>query len=104
MAEAQTAHESLATLAGAPNGLLRAALPVEFSTECLDVPIARFVPRYPRIHLQLDHTSKPVDIFSESFDVVVRVGHPPDSGHIAHYLADLPRFFYASPDAASALT
>ncbi|WP_031364896.1 LysR family transcriptional regulator [Caballeronia sordidicola] len=102
--DAQSAHEALAGLAAAPTGLLRVALPVDFSTAFLDVPIVRFIKRYPNVHLHLDLTSRRVDPIAESFDVVIRIGHPADSGFIAHHLAELTQHFYANADIASELS
>lgn len=104
VAEALSAHEELSSNAASPTGVLRVALPIDFSTAFLDLPIARFASRYPKIHLHLDLTSRPVDLVAESLDVVVRIGRPADSGLIAHHLADLTRYFYANPQVASKLS
>lgn len=101
--EALSAHEELASGVASPTGLLRVALPIDFSTAFLDLPIARFARRYPKVHLHLDLTSRPVDPVAESLDVVIRIGRPANSGLIAHHLADLTRHFYASPQVASRL-
>ncbi|OAJ52036.1 hypothetical protein A6V36_18050 [Paraburkholderia ginsengiterrae] len=104
VAQAQSAHESLGAAAATPSGVLRVALPVDFSTTFLDLPIARFLARYPRVRLHLHLTSEPVDMVAGSFDVSIRIGNPPDSRLIGRKLATLSRYFYASPEIAAKLS
>jgi DNA-binding transcriptional LysR family regulator len=104
VAQAQAAHESLGAAAATPSGVLRVALPVDFSTTFLDLPLARFVARYPRVRLHLHLTSDSVDMVAGSFDVSIKIGVPPDSRLVGRKLATLTRHFYASPDMAAKLS
>jgi DNA-binding transcriptional LysR family regulator len=95
--EARLAHEQLGEMLTQPSGILRASLPVDFSTTYLAPLIVEFARRYPGISFDFDLTSRRVDLISEPFDVAIRMGATPDSNLIARQLANLPCYLYASP-------
>ena len=95
--EARLAHEQLGEMQSLPSGVLRASLPVDFTTIFLAPLITEFAHRYPSISFDFDLTPRTVDLVSEPFDVAIRMGEPKDSNLVARLLAKLPGHLYASP-------
>jgi DNA-binding transcriptional LysR family regulator len=95
--DARLAHEQLGELLTQPSGLLRVSLPVDFANTYLAPLIAEFARRYPGISFDFDLTPRRVDLVSEPFDLVIRMGEPEPSHMIARPLARLPPYLYASP-------
>lgn len=84
----------------APQGTLRVSFPPEFRELSLDRVITEFVQRYPDVRLELDLSSRRVDIVAERFDVAVRAATqlPDDSALVARQIIVLHNGLYASPD------
>jgi DNA-binding transcriptional LysR family regulator len=95
--EARIAHEQLGEMLAQPSGVLRASLPVDFSTIYLAPIITEFAERYPGISFDFDLTPRRVDLVTEPFDVAIRMGEQPNSTLIARQLAMLTAQVYASP-------
>ena len=95
--DADVAHEALITSHSHPRGHLRVAATLDFGLRLVD-QLSAFCDRYPELTLEFDFTSRRVDPLSETCDVAIYIGVPPDSGLTAHKLAEVPRFFFASPD------
>ncbi len=83
-----------------PQGTLRVSLPPEF----LELPVvdvvSRFVQRYPDVRLELDLSTRRVDLVAERFDVAVRAAaHLPDDGTlVARRITTQQSGLYASGD------
>ncbi|MCP8689361.1 LysR family transcriptional regulator [Marinobacterium sedimentorum] len=60
--------------------------------------LLRFMALYPQIRVDLDFSSHRVDLSSDPFDLVVRMGELPDSSLIARPLQQLESIVCASPD------
>lgn len=60
--------------------------------------ISEFSLLYPAINVELDFSSPRVDLISEAFDLVVRMGELEDSGLVARKLTDIKVKVLASPD------
>lgn len=60
--------------------------------------LLRFMALYPQITIDLDFSSHRVDLISDQFDLVVRMGELPDSSLIARPLQQLESIVCASPD------
>lgn len=84
----------------APQGTLRVSFPPEFHELSLDQVVAEFVRRYPDVRLELDLSSRRVDIVAERFDVAVRAATrlPDDSALVARQIIVMYNGLYASPD------
>jgi DNA-binding transcriptional LysR family regulator len=92
--------EALACLAdesGTPRGRLRVTMPADLARYWLATPLASFASRHPEIRLQLDLSSRVVDLVAEGFDLAVRAGRPDDTSLIARRLANMPTALFASP-------
>ena len=82
-----------------PQGLLRVSLPPEFNELNLVKVISRFSGEYPDVRLELDLSSRRVDLITERFDLAVRVATqlPDDSALVARHIITLRNGLYASP-------
>lgn len=83
-----------------PHGTLRVSLPPEFRELSIVEVVTEFSRQYPNVRLELDLSSRRVDIISERFDVAVRAASqlPDDSSLVARRLESLRNFLYASPE------
>jgi len=82
---------------GQVTGRLRVSMPGDLSA-ALSVTLARFVTDHPAVQLELDLTSRRVDLIAESFDVAIRTGALADDPYLAaRHLADLSGGLYAGP-------
>ncbi|QSR20027.1 LysR family transcriptional regulator [Novosphingobium sp. KA1] len=95
--EARLAHLELSDMLAQPTGVLRASLPVDFAVTYLAPLIAEFSQLYPGISFDIDLTPRHIDLVSERFDIVIRMGEPADSHLIARPLARLVPHLYAAP-------
>lgn len=97
------AVDCLAEDTGSPRGRLRLTLPADLARYWLAVPLSEFARRHPEIRLELDLSSRVVDLVGEGFDLAIRAGRPPDPSLIARPLANLPTALFASPSCLAAL-
>ncbi len=82
-----------------PQGTLRVSLPPEFRELSLVRFLSQFRREYPQVRLELDLSSRRVDLIAERFDIAVRVAGtlPDDSTLVARRVATLRNQLYASP-------
>ena len=83
-----------------PHGTLRVSLPPEFHELSIVQIITEFSRRYPNIRLELDLSSRRVDVVAERFDVALRAATqlPDDSALVARRLTTLTNGLFANPD------
>ena len=82
---------------GRVTGRLRVSMPTDLSA-VLAATVARFVTDHPAVQLELDLTSRRVDLIAESFDVAIRTGALADDSYLAvRHLADLTGGLCAGP-------
>lgn len=96
--ESKALHHQLGDLLNNPTGVLRLSLPVDFAYEILSPLLPEFYQRYPLIQLELDVTPRKVDLISEAFDLVIRIGDQVNSSLISRKLLDLSVGLYATKD------
>jgi len=80
------------------SGRLRVDMPVSLASNFVIPRLPEFLQHYPAIELELSSSDRLVDVISEGFDCVVRVGTLKDSGLIARPLGHLPMINCASPN------
>ena len=82
-----------------PQGILRVSMPPEFNELSVVPLVCEFRRRYPQVKLELDLSSRRVDLIAERFDVAVRITGrlPDDSTLIARQATVLNNGLYASP-------
>ncbi|KAF7600586.1 MAG: LysR family transcriptional regulator [Candidatus Dactylopiibacterium carminicum] len=83
----------------APRGRLRVSMPPDFAEWLLAPLFLQFAASYPELRLELDLSSRRVDIIGEQFDLALRVTTrlPDDATLVARRLFDLHSGLYASP-------
>lgn len=94
----EEAKEQIHELKACPKGSLKISMPHGLSVHYLKKDIAEFARKYPEIHLDISFDDRFVDIASDGFDIVVRIGSLKDSSLIARRLASCPIVVCASPD------
>lgn len=81
-----------------PTGRLRVSMPGEMAVLILQDMLAAFVAMHPAVSLELDLSTRRVDLLGEGFDIALRFGELTDDALLAaRRLADLPMGLYASP-------
>ena len=81
-----------------PSGRLRATMPTDMANLVLAPMLAEFVLKYPAVTLELDLSSRFVDLIAENFDVAVRIGELRDDATLAaRRLTSFTSSLYASP-------
>jgi DNA-binding transcriptional LysR family regulator len=81
-----------------PRGRLRISMPADYAQYQLLTAIAAFSAQYPDIQLDLDLSSRRVDLIGERFDLAIRMGTLTDDSTLIAKKIDEQRFgLYASP-------
>ena len=87
--EAEIAERSVGQLQADPRGAIRVAVPMSFGHLQIAPRIARFVARYPDVHVDLDLTDRRIDLVREKFDLSVRIGQPSEQSYVVRRLAPI---------------
>ncbi len=81
-----------------PHGRLRVSMPEDYARHNLSRAIATFIESYPEIQLDLDLSSRLVDLIGERFDLAIRLGNMEnDSTLVARKIDEQHLGLYASP-------
>jgi len=81
-----------------PSGRLRVTMPSDMANLVLAPMLAEFVLRYPSVTLEVDLSSRFVDLIAENFDVAVRMGELRDDATLAaRRIASFKSGLYAAP-------
>lgn len=95
--EVDEAERAVASLQGAPRGLLRIAAPVTFGRRYVSPIVAPFLERHPEISLDLSLSDVAPDVVGEDVDVSIRIAPQADSTHVARLLAPSAHVVCAAP-------
>ena len=96
--ELEMATREVGGFAATPQGVLKISLPVTYGRDVIAPLIPRFLMKYPQIHIDAHFLDRTVDIVSEGFDMVIRVGQNRDSSLIARKLGSFHSLLTAAPD------
>jgi DNA-binding transcriptional LysR family regulator len=100
LAEAAAAEEAIERSRAEPQGLVRISAPP--ALVCFEVGpmIARYMAAHPRVTVELESTSRRVDVIGEGIDVALRVRFPPleQSELVMRTLGESPQRMVASPN------
>jgi DNA-binding transcriptional LysR family regulator len=81
-----------------PRGKLRISMPEDYARRSLSRALATFIETYPEVELELDLSSRLVDLIGERFDLAIRMGVlANDSTLVARKLDEQHLGLYASP-------
>ncbi|MBL4667148.1 MAG: LysR family transcriptional regulator, partial [Sneathiella sp.] len=82
IAEAKQANASMRYLQAAPRGVLRISLPETFGRFFVLPLMPEFMEAYPEIQLNINFSSRNVDLIGENFDLAIRKGKIEDESLI----------------------
>ncbi len=91
------AASAVRELGNAPRGLVRVTAPGDSWAIGLADSIARFVTKYPGIHVDMMLTGRIVDLVAEGIDLAIRAGKLTDSTLIARRLGSTELRLFAAP-------
>lgn len=81
-----------------PHGRLRVSMPGDYARQHFARAIATFIETYPEVQLELDLSSRRVDLIGERYDLAIRMGELSDDATLAVRKIDEQHFaLYASP-------
>ena len=95
--EARVAHEDLLANNSQAKGTLRLSCSADFANHYLPEVLTQFTQRYPQVSVELDLTSRVVDLVAENLDAALRFGSLSDSGLVARTMAHIQPLLVASP-------
>jgi len=80
------------------HGRLRLSMPGDYARHYLATPLATFSARYPTLSIDIDLSSRRVDLIGEGFDLVIRMGELENDATLTARRLGEQRFgLYASP-------
>ena len=96
--EVATTNDFVRSQEERPRGRLRVSMPGEYAKQNFSRAFATFVEAFPEIQLELDMTSRRVDLIGERFDLAIRMGTlDNDSALVARKIDEQGFGLYASP-------
>ncbi len=96
--EVATVQDFVRSQDAQPRGRLRVSMPGDYAKQHFSRAIATFIETYPEIQLDLDLSSRRVDLIGERFDLAIRMGDlENDSTLVARKIDDQRFGLYASP-------
>jgi DNA-binding transcriptional LysR family regulator len=95
--EARLAQEALRDETTRPAGHLRVSMPVDLGVSVIGPLIPDFVRQYPSITLDIDLSSRSVDLIADHIDLAIRLGNVQDDKLIAKRLGSIEMALFASP-------
>jgi len=105
LVEAEAAQEAIDRSRSGPQGLIRISCPPALVCFAIGPVIARFLAANPRVTIELESTSRRVDVIGEAIDIAIRVRFPPfeDSDLAMRVLGESPQRIVGSPKLVAAL-
>ncbi|EPL06667.1 LysR family transcriptional regulator [Pseudomonas sp. CF161] len=97
LGEVEEVEQGIAGQNSEPRGTLRLSAPLSFALAHLGCLLPLFLQRYPQVSVEVDLSDRPVDLLSEGYDLVLRIGVLEDSTLIARRIATIKRVYCASP-------
>jgi LysR family transcriptional regulator, regulator for bpeEF and oprC len=97
VALAREAREVVASQQAEPSGTLRVSATQLLTDLVLRPVVFQFLRKYPRVSVELDVTSRSVDLVRERFDLALRVGVPTDSNLVGRVLGQGRAVYVGAP-------
>lgn len=95
--EADEIQELAAVRQRAPTGKLRISANFRLGRNHVAPIVSKMAIAYPELEIWLELVDRPVDLYSESFDVDIRIGKVPEPYLIGHRVAESSRVLCAAP-------
>ena len=96
--EARAAQAELLAGSFEPSGLLRVSASYSYGQLVIAPRVVAFAARYPRLRVELELSDERVNVISDRYDMVIRMGSVEDSELVSRRLAEISIFLVASPD------
>jgi len=96
--ESENAVETINKMAEVPRGILRVSVSFAVGQYLIAPHLGEFLKLYPEIDVRLDLTNRRVDLITEGYDLVVRVGDLDDSSLMSRKIGQARAHLCASPD------
>lgn len=97
LAEIEQVEQGITGQNSEPRGTLRLSAPLSFAVAHLGCLLPLFLQRYRDVAVEVDLSDRAVDLISEGYDLVLRIGVLEDSSLIARRIASIDRVYCASP-------
>ncbi len=106
LVEATAAQEAIERSRSGPQGLIRISAPPALVCFEVGAMIARYMAANPRVSVELESTSRRVDVIGEGIDVALRVRFPPleQSDLVMRTLGESTQCMVASPNLIKDMT
>lgn len=103
LVEAEAAQTVVERATGAPRGRVKLACPPGLVSYQIGDLLARFMTLYPEVEIQLESTTRRVDVVAEGFDLAIRVRQPPleETDLVMRKLDESQHRLVASPQLAA---
>lgn len=96
--EVASARDFVRSQESRPHGRLRVSMPGDYARQHFSRAIATFIEAYPEVQLDLDLSSRRVDLIGERYDLAIRMGALQDDATLIARKIDEQHFaLYASP-------
>ncbi|MBO1924835.1 LysR family transcriptional regulator [Thiomicrorhabdus sp. 6S3-12] len=95
---AQEMENNIHSLQQNPVGTIKVSVPLSFGHLHLQSVITDYMRLYPQVELQVDFSSRLVDLAGEGFDVALRLGEPKDSSLISRKVTEFNLVTCAIPE------
>lgn len=96
--EVASAQDFVLSQESKPRGRLHVSMPGDYARQHFSRAIATFIVSYPEIQLDLDLSSRRVDLIAERYDLAIRMGDLSDDNTLVARKIDEQHFaLYASP-------
>lgn len=92
------AHKEIFELADTPRGNLRVTLAGIFGEDYIAPVLIEMARKYPDLKVELDFSSRVVDLIEEKFDVAIRIGELQSSSLIAQKIASRQEYVVCSKE------
>lgn len=80
-----------------PRGTLRLTCGVEFGAIAVNGWVREYLDTYPLAAIDMEHTSRVIDLVHEGFDLAIRIGPLPESRLVARLLGEIEYGLFACP-------
>ena len=97
LAGLEEAASAATNLSAEPRGTVRMSAPADMGVLNLGELVARFVRKYPLVHVDISLSSRFVDLVAEGFDLALRAGKLADSSLVARKIGSDSLGVFASP-------
>ncbi|RMO05190.1 Transcriptional regulator, LysR protein [Pseudomonas cichorii] len=97
LGEVEQVEQGISGQNSEPRGTVRLSAPLSFAVAHLGCLLPLFLQRYRDVAVEVDLSDRPVDLLSEGYDLVLRIGVLEDSSLIARRIATIDRVYCASP-------